>query len=99
MNSASGFLKGRDLDWFGAKNGSLFYHNCLKYLLVLNNSSSGGKISFNMRKIKEKLKKHKTKSSPPQKREKVKQMDPFGDPAQKTGHINKVLQRGDSISP
>lgn len=60
-NSTSAFPKEGDLDWSGAKKGSLFYCNCLKYLLVLNNSSSGEKISFNMRKIKKKLKKHKTK--------------------------------------
>lgn len=38
----SSFLYGGDLDWFRAKKGGLFYHNCLKYLLALNNSLLDG---------------------------------------------------------
>lgn len=58
QNNNIGFLQGGDLDWFGAKNGGLFYCSCLKYLLHLNIVHLRGekKISSQMRKKIEKQK-------------------------------------------
>lgn len=73
------------MDWFGAKEGSLFYSNGLKYLLALNNSFSvlgQGGIPQNEGKESEELKNKRTESKSPSllQRGKVKLMDSFGGP-------------------
>lgn len=74
------------MDWFRAKEGSLFYSNGLKNLLALNNSFSvfgvGGGVPQNEGKEREELKNKRTESKSPSllQRGKVKLMDSFGGP-------------------